>query len=152
MHGWTEKRSRRGGGRRVYRRWRACKSPSGNGAMSRGKRLARVHGASVQGARGAGGLDPAQSTHGWRPPHSPRGTSRATSGRAYHDLWVLSDVFISRRIQHHPAGVGVQAVDVKDPIPDVPPCPLQDLGSTSGHGKQRLRGAPGETRGFSNPP
>lgn len=50
-----EERSNRGG---------ACESPSGNRAVSLGKRLARVHGASVQGAQGAGGLDPAQSTHG----------------------------------------------------------------------------------------
>lgn len=45
----------------------------------------------------------------------------------YHDLGVLRDVFVAGRVQHHPAGICVQAVDVEHSILDVATRPLQDL-------------------------
>lgn len=62
---------------------------------------------------------------GWRPPRGP-----ADSGGPYHYFWILSHVLISRRVQHHPAGVCVQAMDVENSVSDVSSRPLQDLPKT----------------------
>ena len=48
-------------------------------------------------------------------------------GGPYHDFRVLSNIFVPRRIQDHPAGIGVQAVNVENSVFDVPSRPLKDL-------------------------
>lgn len=48
-------------------------------------------------------------------------------GGPYHDFRVLSNIFVPRRIQDHPAGIGVQAVNVENSVLDVPSRPLKDL-------------------------
>lgn len=61
----------------------------------------------------------------------------AKEGGPYHDFRVLSDVFISGRVQDQPAGVGVQAVDVEDAVLGVAPRPLQHLRQRAGTGEGR---------------
>lgn len=52
-------------------------------------------------------------------------------GGPYHYFWVLRDIFIPRRVQDHPAGVRVQAVNMKNAVFDVPSRPLKDLSKSS---------------------
>lgn len=63
---------------------------------------------------------------------TPQGTqAMPTEGGPYHYFRVLRDIFVSRRVQDHPAGVRVQAVNVQDAVLDVPSCPLKDLPKSS---------------------
>ena len=63
---------------------------------------------------------------------TPQGTqAMPTEGGPYHYFRVLRDIFVSRRVQDHPAGVRVQAVNVQDAVLDVPSCPLKDLPQSS---------------------